>query len=196
MANTLYLSLGENGAIFRGRPNNEANSGPLVRENSGVNDVLYQAAANNGGGGSYTIAVAGGSGRGIILTTTRTGNESGTWTVSYTGTRPLNGVIYGDGDWVACGTGDTILLSGNGTTWTATSTGIKGANWRWAAYGAGRFVVVGNAGYAASSTDGGFTWTRENTGTKNTLNSVSYSNTLRKFMAVGTGGTLIEVGVE
>ena len=196
-SSTLYLSFGDSGAIFRGRPNNQANSGPLAPETSGVSDALYQAAANNNpvSGGDFTVMAVGSLGH--IIRSNRQGNASGTWSTVYTASGPtaLYAITYGNGVWIAAGQGDTVLRStDNGTTWTRSKSGQASVTWKWAAYGNGTFMLVGGPGGKVSfSTNGGITWEKGSGGTTSDLTSVAYSPELNRFVAVGTDGAVVVV---
>jgi len=43
----LYLTLGQNGGIWNGKPNTVTNTSALVKETSGVSEALYEAASNS-----------------------------------------------------------------------------------------------------------------------------------------------------
>jgi len=194
-SSTLYLSFGEDGVIFRGRPNNQPNSGPLAPETSGVSDTLHQAAANNDpvNGGDFTVMAVGNQGH--IIRSNRQGDASGTWSTVYTASGPtaLYAITYGNGVWIAAGQGDTVLRStDNGTTWTRSKTGQASVTWKWAAYGNGTFMMVGSPGGKVSfSTNNGITWEKGSGGTTGDLTSIAYSPELNKFVAVGTEGSVV-----
>jgi len=59
-------------------------------------------------------------------------------------------------------------------------TGLIGSDQYW--------VIVGNAGRVATSTDGGLTWTLAASGTTEDLNGVAYNNDDQSFLAVGNAG--------
>jgi len=191
--NTLYLSTGYGGQIFRGRPNNQSNSGPIVLEVSGTTETLYQVAANNDpiNGGAFTVMISGQGGS--ILKSSRLGDNPGTWNKVYTSSYPLWAMVYGNGKWIAAGQNDTVLVStDNGTSWSSHPTGITGALWQWGVYGNGQFVLVGYSGYVAYSSNG-ITWTRGQSGTSENLYGVEYSPSLNTFVAVGNNGALVTV---
>jgi hypothetical protein len=189
---TLYLSFGEDGGIYRGRPNNEQNSGPLVREISGTTATLWQAAGTNNPastGTAFIVMVVGSNGG--ILKSSRSGNYCGTWTNVHTASQPLKALATNaSGTWVAAGANDLVCVStNNGTSWTETTTGHSGT-WNWMAYGNGKFVVVGDLGLIAYSTNG-TDWTKLTSDAVTDLNSIAYSPTLNKFSAVGDGGVIV-----
>jgi len=84
-----------------------------------------------------------------------------------------------------------IAYSTNGTVWTmSTQTIFTGAVRGFAHDGSGTFVAVGLNGKAASSTNGGSTWTQITTGGFGSINllSVAYGNST--FVVVGDGGNV------
>jgi hypothetical protein len=112
-----------------------------------------------------------------------------TWTTNRSGsTRNLWGAAYGNGIWVAVGQSfssgiGAYITSGDGLTWTNHS--FSAANLRNIAFGGGNFVIVGDGGYLASSTNG-VNWTQRPSGTSGTMYGVCYGDGY--FVAVGTGG--------
>jgi len=196
---TLYLTLGASGGIWTGKPNAQTGTGVLHKETSGTSESLYQSAASNVTTTSTFKAVVVGYG-GSILLSNRVGNNTGTWATVHSATQPLLAVAYGNGHWVAAGNNNLVLTSSNGSTWTEKAGAVKGAQWTWAAYGNGTFVVVGgfinkgkDTGVVMFSTDNGATWTRGNAGGASHLQSVAYSPQLNVFVAVGTDGSLVSV---
>jgi hypothetical protein len=143
---------------------------------------------------SYQIIYAD-SGLNKLWGSNRSGKTAGTWGSVLNATVPLYGVQFGGGVWVACGDDDTIYTSNDGSTWTKRSTKRPGSRWRWICYGDGKFVVVGSSGRAAVSEDGGGTWTIAQTGTANNLKCVAFSQSLCRFVAVGSKRTIISVKV-
>ncbi len=106
------------------------------------------------------------------------------WTTSNAGTEyPLYGVAFGDGQFVAVGTGGSILTSPDGVTWTQRNSGTKN-RLPAVTFGNSQFVAVGEAGTIVTSQDG-VTWTQRSAGTSNYLYAVTYGN--RHFVAVGGG---------
>ena len=193
MTTRLYLTAGTNGGIWIGKPNTETSSGVLTKEDSGTTEALYQAATNMTTASTYQVVIVG-EGGGIFLSN-RTGEAPSTWTKVHQDTKPLFACAYGNGVWIAAGENNTILSSSNGTTWTARTGPIKDANWRWAEYGAGQFIVVGgpptiDKGYIMSSPDG-VTWTRLESGVKKNLQAIAYSPELNTFAVVGNDGTIL-----
>ena len=191
---TLYLSFGTHGGIWRGRPNNQPNSGPLVKETCPVDDTLHQAAGNNNttSGGSFIVMASGNLGH--IVRSVRYGANNGDWTLSKTQANPLYAMIYGSGHWVAAGDNDTILTSSdNGANWTTKNSKWPGSQWRWGAYGNGRFVLVGLNGRITYSTDNGSTWSKASSGSTEDFTGVAYSPTFDSFAACGSNHTIVIV---
>jgi hypothetical protein len=98
-------------------------------------------------------------------------------------------VAYGNGTFVAVGTGGVKQTSTNGISWSA-QTGISGGtDLLHVYYGADKFVAVGASGKIFTSPDGG-TWTQRTsgfTGSQNILGG-TYANGL--YLAVGEGNKL------
>lgn len=195
----LYLTIGQNGGIWSGKPNAVTGTGTIYLETSGVTEPLYQAASNASTTTStFKVVVVGQSGD--ILSSNRNGDSTSTWTKVHTASKPLQAVAYGNGIWVAGGNGNLVLHSANGTTWTEAQGAVKtSTTWAWAAYGNGKFVMVGTktlqgnqVGAAQYSTDG-ITWTEASTGAQHPLQSVAYSPDLNVFVAVGNNGTIVSV---
>jgi len=116
---------------------------------------------------------------------------TGTYTRAQVNTsgKPLNGVAFGGGLFVAVGNGGTIFTSTDGVSWTSRTSGTTN-NLNAVAYSStlGMFVAVGASGTILTSTDG-TTWTSRSGGA-GTLYSVGWSPTAAAFMAVPlTGGT-------
>jgi hypothetical protein len=65
----------------------------------------------------------------------------------------LNGITFGNGLFVAVGTGGTILTSTNGESWSSQSSGTSLRLAR-VSYGNGTFVIAGSSGCLLSSTNG------------------------------------------
>lgn len=195
---SFYITLGNDGGIWIGKPNTITGDGPLSKESSGVVEVLYQAACDNEDtSGSFNVVVVGQGGS--ILRSQRTGSSSGTWTKVHQASSGLEGIVYGGSKWVAVGKNNLVVTSTNGTTWTESKGAQSGAQWNWMAYGNGKYVAVGSAtiggqsvGVVMYSTDG-VTWTKGNAGTSSHLQAVSYSPELNVFVAVGNNGAIVTV---
>ena len=120
-----------------------------------------------------------------------------TWTaVSSPTTQDLWGVCHGGGQFVAVGTGGTILTSPDGNVWSQRSSGVD----LWlvgVGYGNNLYVAVGDRGTVLTSPDG-IAWTPRISGTTQRLNGVAYVpitngslfSSITRFVAVGEGGTV------
>ena len=94
----------------------------------------------------------------------------------------LSGVAYGNGVYVAVGSGGGIISSTNGSDWTARNS--SSANrLNDVAWGKDKFVVVGDGGTILTSPDG-VTWTSQNTGSIQFLLSVAWADT--EFLVTAT----------
>ncbi len=80
-----------------------------------------------------------------------------------------------------------IITSTNGLRWQVASSGTWDPLWS-VAFGAGRFVAVGQNGLILSSPNG-IVWQTADSGTTNTLSAVAYGDSL--FVAAGDRGTLL-----
>jgi len=80
----------------------------------------------------------------------------------------------------------SVVASADGLTGTLVD--VKMAVPRSIAFGAGRYVTVGDGGQVSTSTDG-FAWTAGNSGTTTNLAAVLFA--FDRFVAVGAGGTLL-----
>jgi len=140
---------------------------------------LLAARNINGGGTGGGSGGGGGSGRGV-------GTVGTTWTQRTWQGNSLFDVTYGNGLFVAVGSGGIILTSPDGVSWTlrnsGTSRDINGV-----AYAKGLFVAVGERGTIVTSPDG-VTWTAGALPTSRGFWGVAYGNGL--FVAVG-GGTIL-----
>jgi Secretion system C-terminal sorting domain len=107
--------------------------------------------------------------------------------------KPLNGVAFGGGKFVAVGNVDaasfgTVATSADGLSWTTGNSGIAD-NLRSVAYGAGKFVAVGLNGRIIYSANG-TSWTSAESVAGYNYYGLTYINSL--FVAVGgsvTAGT-------
>lgn len=94
----------------------------------------------------------------------------------------LQGIAWSGTQFVAVGSGGTILTSPDGITWTSRNSGtsgvLNGATWSGT-----KFVIVGEDGTILTSPDG-TTWTSRISGVRNSLHGVTWSGT--EFVAVGT----------
>ena len=98
----------------------------------------------------------------------------------------LNGIVYGNGTFVAVGDYGTTLTSPDGVSWTVRTSGTSNLLYG-VAYGNGTFVAVGG-GTILTSPDG-VSWTLRISGTSNDLFGAAYGNSI--FVAVGENGTLL-----
>jgi hypothetical protein len=97
-----------------------------------------------------------------------------------------SGATFGSAGWVVPD-GFRILTSPDGSVWSEqVSPGEK--SYRAAAFGAGRYVLVGLDGAIATSSDA-LTWTEVESGTHEQLLGVGFAEDL--FIAVGSGGTAL-----
>ena len=96
--------------------------------------------------------------------------------------------LASDGERVVMTTGSTVLLSLDLVTWTVVDPGAGDATLRRAAWGNGRFVVVGDAGLALSSPDG-LTWSRAAAVTDADLVDLEWTGS--RFLALGRGGVVL-----
>ncbi|GKS09301.1 hypothetical protein YDYSY3_03010 [Paenibacillus chitinolyticus] len=135
------------------------------------------------GGGLFAAVGDGG--------TIRTSPDGITWTTRAGGPESLMGVTYGAGQFVAGGSNQRVLTSSDGITWTPRTVSVAGMNLYGIAYGANKFVAVGDTGGGpgtiASSPDG-ITWSPEKTG-GDFLNHVGFAN--GRFIAVGGSGAML-----
>lgn len=198
---TLYLTFGAAGGIWAGKPNTDTGPATLRKESSGTTDMFYQAASDNDKSKTnYTVMVTTGGGK--IIKSSRTSSNTGTWTTVYNGGTPLYALAYGqlaNPVWIAGGDDNTVVFSIDGINWTVTPGAIRGAVWNWAAFGNGTFVMVGykttsgqRQGAVQYSTNS-VNWIEGNPGTKSVLQSIAYSPTLNKFVAVGANGSTVQV---
>ena len=110
------------------------------------------------------------------------------WTQVKTISGSLSNVGYGNGTYVAVGSG-CIFTSTDASTWTS-RTSPTAAFLQGVAYGNGIFVAVAFTGAIIKSTDNGVSWTSVTSGTSSDLNGVAYGNGY--FYAVGTGGLILK----
>ncbi|GGF95972.1 hypothetical protein GCM10010912_46100 [Paenibacillus albidus] len=98
----------------------------------------------------------------------------------------MNGVIYGNGMYVAVGDYGTIVSSSDGVSWTKRTSDTEN-HLLDVAFGNGMYVAVGIEGTILASSDG-VSWTNHTSGTAKLL-SVTYGS--GKYVAVGEGGTVL-----
>ncbi|NQU40867.1 MAG: immunoglobulin domain-containing protein, partial [Lentisphaerae bacterium] len=127
----------------------------------------------------------GGSGK--ILTSP----DGVTWTIQSSGTSySLNGVTYGNGQYVTVGGYGKIFTSPDGVTWTSRSSGTSRELYD-VTFGNGQYVTVGHLGMIVTS-PGGIMWTSRSSGTVNALHGGTYGN--GKFVGVGDSGMILQSG--
>ena len=149
---------------------------PLPHGND-FNSVAY-------GGGQF-VAV----GRGGCISVSPDGQ---TWTTAVSGvTVELTDVVYGNGCFVVASYAlNGVLVSTDGRTWTrpAIPASVEWLRATHLAFGAGRFVVAGDIGYVASSSDG-LTWTTGYSGTIARITDIAFGGD--RFVGVlDSGGTV------
>jgi len=132
---------------------------------------------------------------GVVAGTILTYNGS-SWGSPASGTsNQLNNVTFGNGLFVAVGSSGTILTSSDGDTWTSqnsgTSLSLYGVTFGKDINGNPLFVAVGDLGIILNSSNGS-TWTGQASANLNSLpmNGVTYSDSLKEFVAVGYSGIM------
>jgi hypothetical protein len=109
------------------------------------------------------------------------------WEIRINGSYPtLNGVCWGDYEFIAVGDTGTILSSTNGVSWTVQTSNIS-SNLNGIAWSGNVYVSVGETGTIISSVDG-INWNVQTSGTTINLNSVAYANGVGIFATVGDNG--------
>lgn len=174
----------QNSAFVNGRYFVMGNEG-LVSSSDGIN-WSYPGGSHNAVvySGSMYVAVGQTAGsEGSIYTST----NWTTWTKSYSSIfKPLNGVTFGNGRFIAVGNADgsgfgTIANSTNGTSWTVGNSGVADAL-RAVAFGNNTYVAVGLNGRIVYSTNG-TSWTSAENVSGYHYYGISYLNGY--FIAVG-----------
>lgn len=165
------------GALFvalSGRMHSSSNGFAWTQNTNGLvaNDVVF--------GKGIFVAVGGNR-------IHRSTNGAQTWT-SLTVTGDYRAVTYGNGLFVTVGNDGKILVSGDGTNWTAQLSGTI-QHLRGITFSEGIFVAVGLGGTLLTSSDA-VTWTHRNTGITAELYDAAYGN--GTFVAVGSGGTVLQ----
>jgi hypothetical protein len=134
---------------------------------------------------------------GIMLQFSPSGTPAISETIPPTAS-PLEAVVYDSSltpDTVAVGDGG-IILSGSYNVSGPTFSSVPNVAYRGLTYGNGFWVAAGDQGTLLSSTDG-ISWTQRFSGSSpstlstSTLLSAAYSETLQRFVATGTGGTIL-----
>ncbi|AZN39211.1 InlB B-repeat-containing protein [Paenibacillus albus] len=99
----------------------------------------------------------------------------------------MNAVTYGNGQYVAVGSGGVIQTSSNGMSWTQQSSGVT-ATLRGVTYGNGKFVAVGSSSKILTSSNG-TTWSAATPPVSGTFNSIAYGD--GTFVIAGNGGVIM-----
>ena len=108
-----------------------------------------------------------------------------TFTTTLTGAP--NGVAYGNGKWVAVGSGtNTVAYSNDGISWTGIGLSMFSTVGNGVAYGNGKFVAVGQGGNTVAYSTDGVNWTAVSS-PLSVGKSVAYSTPLGRWVAVGSG---------
>jgi hypothetical protein len=111
------------------------------------------------------------------------------WSGHNVNSNSWNSVAYGNGLFVAVassGTGNRVMTSPDGITWTTRSTAGLDYAWSSVAFANNLFVAVAISGHSMISYDG-ITWTSRTTAANNSWRRVAYGNGL--FVAVSDTGT-------
>jgi uncharacterized delta-60 repeat protein len=127
---------------------------------------------------------------GVIVTS----SDGSNWTSAVSGTtNALTGVSFVNNLLIATGINGTILTSSDGVTWTPRSSNGNQSNLQNAAYGAGRYVIVGQGGNTGrtllTSTDA-ITWTSQITGPYQGTHLFGVVSNGTTAVAVGNGGAI------
>lgn len=187
-----FAAVGDQFTIFAS-PNGEVWNLMDAAEDEDLNAVAF-------GNGSY-VAVGD---DGLILRST----DGETWTEVPLANLPVAaqsqsffGVTFGGpldslnspiNQFVAVGSGNTIILSNDGLTWTAATSipAMPMGDFLGIAFSGSRYVVAAGGFGLLSSADGN-NWTRHTAGSNTHITSVTYSKTVGNFAAVGTFGAIL-----
>lgn len=229
---TLYLTLGAQGGIWNGRPNINDGAPQLYKEfplsyqlgtvesTATWNSITHNNIDIEGHVTTSTnlfISVVAGvgndsAGKGIVMASIRNENEISTWTHQYTAMNPINGICYGDGNWVGVGPNNSVITSTDTHDWVERTGAVPNATWTWVIaapepgipHAKWRFVAVGytkipdprgvgygviESGVIQYSDDGGVTWGKGANGANAKLQSIAYSPELNIYVAVGNVST-------
>jgi hypothetical protein len=151
-----------------------------------ASNTLTNYLANLVGSGVFVAAGAGGA---LFAATVSNADGSFSWAAakSVPTSANLNAVIYNNGRFLALGDNGTILLSTDGTTWAAQTSGTGNDLYAVANRGSG-FIAVGANGTMLVSGDG-INWGQIGPFTYNTLYGLTYGN--GTYVAAGAAGTLL-----
>ena len=173
-------------AVARSGTNNRVMTSP-----DGINWTSRVSAAN-----SNWFSVTYGSGIFVAVapfSSVMVSSDGITWSLKSAPSRAWNGVTFGNGLFVAVsytGTGDRIMTSPNGTTWTLRNSPADNY-WRAVTYGNGLFVSVAvNGTNLVMTSNNGINWTLRNTPVGSWF-SVIFGNSL--FVSVGFGNAMYGV---
>ena len=172
--NNVYVALSNSGTNrVMTSPDGTTWTSRTAAELNTWNDITF--------GNGLFVAVAG-NGTNRVMTSP----DGITWTARSAPAAGLYAVTYGNGLYVATGSG-TVNTSPDGINWT-TRTAAEANLWGAVTYGNGLFVAVayGGTNRVMTSPDG-ITWTARTAAEANTWKSVTYGNGL--FVAVSDTGT-------
>jgi len=99
-------------------------------------------------------------------------------------------VTYGNNRYVAVGTGNVIVTSNDGVTWTPVASGLTTGTLLSVAYGNGMFIAVGPGEVPIIASSDGITWNTVNPGVDPTsLYTIMFVNS--EFVAGGSNGAIM-----
>ncbi|MEI7978991.1 MAG: cadherin-like beta sandwich domain-containing protein, partial [Bacteroidota bacterium] len=169
-------------------PSPAITASPLIVSSGLTNCNSYSIkirAVNTSGSGSASVAAS--------LTPRASANPGINW-VSRTSAADNNwsSVTYGNGLFVAVaqgGTGNRVMTSPDGITWTSRTSAADNNNWNSVIYGNGLFVAVAGSGSGnrVMTSPDGITWTSRTSAADNDWQGLTYGNGL--FVAVATSST-------
>lgn len=126
-------------------------------------------------------------GNGNVIRSTNGTNWS---TVTTGASAPLNGITYGNGIFVAVGTGGIIYTSSTGgASWTSRTSGTVNS-FNAVTWSGSLFVAIGESGTILTSPDG-TTWTSRTSGTTVSLQNVVWGNNLFVVCGGTSTGTIL-----
>lgn len=131
---------------------------------------------------------------GAIFTST----DGANWTPATSGTaNDLYGVSFLNGRFIAVGTIGTILTSPDGLTWTARSAGGNQSNLQNTAYGAGRYVIggqAGNSGKIILTSTNSENWTSAIPGPRQAIQFNAVAASTSSIVTVGNSAIILTSG--
>ena len=157
-----------------------AEAGVIMRSTDGG---ITWGAVTSGFSASYAIRAMGTDGAGVWVA----GNEIGdmrrstdggvTWgsvTSGYSAGQSFEEIVFGNGVWLAIGSGGTRRSTDGGVTWGSVATGLSSAAGAgMATDGAGTWVIGGAAGAMKRSTDNGATFTSVTSGFSSSIIAIA-----------------------